>query len=589
MKAFLNRPEDLVTESIDGLVASVPFLARLDGYPSIKVVYDTRFDGDATVAVLSGGGSGHEPAFAGYIGTGFLAAAVCGDTFASPPEEAVLAAIRQVTGSKGCVLIINNYTGDRLHFGAAVERARVEGFKVELVLNADDCALATEGSAVGRRGLAGGIFAMKAAGAAATAGSDLETVKNVAQRACDHLGTMGVALTVCTIPGAKAAGHGLADDEMGMGLGLHGEPGAYTAKIESLDEIAAEMVDRIAGTDETKGPRYISIASGDPVALLVNNLGGTTGLEMGAAARAAFAAVTQRLGARLERVYVGNVMMSLDMKGMSFSILKLGPNGAGDDVAALLDAPTDASGWPAQGGVFIADKKPTPVPKGATDDDGVAKEADNSGPEAQTVLRCVAAACAALEAAMVELDALDGAVGDGDCGSTLAAGARGILAGISKVPLADPAATAIGLARLVGTNIGGSSGAILKIFFSSAGLALRGRKGPLTVDSAAAALAAGVAAVSTYGGAQRGDRTMVDALGPAADALAESAAKGEGAVAAAAAAAAAATAGAEATKEMKARAGRSTYVPEEVTKGVTDPGAVAVARWVGAVAEALAA
>ena len=156
MKQFLNRVEDCVPEALDGLVASVPHIARLDGFPYIKVCYDVEHDGDTTVSIIGGGGSGHEPAFAGYVGSGMLAAAVAGDVFAAPNEESIVAAIRQVTGAAGCLLLVFNYTGDRLVFGAAAERAKAEGFAVEMVVVGDDCALAGRNkSAVGRRGLAG--------------------------------------------------------------------------------------------------------------------------------------------------------------------------------------------------------------------------------------------------------------------------------------------------------------------------------------------------------------------------------------------------------------------------------------------------
>ena len=642
MKSLLNRPEDVVLESLEGLVATVPHLQRLDGYPAIKVCYDTRHDGNRTVSIISGGGSGHEPAFGGFVGKGMLTAAIAGDVFAAPPEDAILAAIRQVTGTAGCLLIINNYTGDRLNFGAAAERAKAEGLLVDMTIVADDCALPHR-PAISRRGVAGSAFVLKAAGAVAEYGGNLQQVHAMAQHAAQSVGTMACALTTCNLPGHPLSTSRLGPDDMEMGLGLHGEPGAYTSKVKPVDAIVTELVSRIS-LDSTGGDgekkvgeeksskdafAYLPIKPQEPVALLINNLGGVTTLEMGLVARAAVRAVHAVLDATIERVYVGPVMTSLDMKGVSISILKLDNTSTNststisDSTVLLLkdalDAETDAPGWPRQGGKYLAGKKATPVPRGPTDStsttigtnittdkvEGSKKEGEGASESDEAsilVRRCIEAACHALINSETELNDLDAKVGDGDCGSTMATGAHAILNALPTFQLNNAAETAMSLAQAIGLHVGGTSGGVFKIFFTAAAGALRNyststatstvdtNKNQLSIKSAAVALKAGVEAVIKYGGAERGHRTLVDALGPASDALSKFATmsfvgQGDFSMVAAITTASAAEEGAESTKTMPALAGRSSYVPEAALEGVPDPGAVAIARCMRAIAD----
>ncbi|PSC68530.1 3,4-dihydroxy-2-butanone kinase [Micractinium conductrix] len=521
---------------------------------------------------------------AGYVGSGMLAAAVSGEVFASPSEEAVLAAIRAVTGHAGCLVIVMNYTGDRLNFGAACERAKAEGLKVEMVVSADDCALQSNG-VVGRRGIAGSIFVHKIAGAAAAAGGSLADVKAAAEAAAANVGSLGASLTSCTLFGQPAEQR-LGPDELEMGLGIHGEPGAYREKIRPLSDIVHDLVTRIAADTGC----YLPIEKGERVALLVNNLGSTTPLEMNAAARAAARLVEARLQARLERLFVGPFMTSLDMHGLSLSLLRI-PD---DATLALLDAPTQALAWPATPPIYSGSKLLLPLPTGATDDPAAATEdGGQDGEVAAATRRCLEAVCKALAEAEGELNALDAKVGDGDCGSTLAKGAAAVQQQLGALPLADPAAAAVVLARLAGHSLGGTSGAVYKILLTGTGASLAEQRRQTdgaapTLADLAAALSDGAAAVGKYGGAQLGSRTMLDAVVPAAKALHEAAAAGQPAAAALAAAAAAAAAGAEATKGMAAAAGRSSYVPASLLSGSADPGAVAVARWMAAAAAALA-
>eukprot|EP00195_Chlamydomonas_chlamydogama_P006031 CAMPEP_0202906546 /NCGR_PEP_ID=MMETSP1392-20130828/39357_1 /ASSEMBLY_ACC=CAM_ASM_000868 /TAXON_ID=225041 /ORGANISM="Chlamydomonas chlamydogama, Strain SAG 11-48b" /LENGTH=587 /DNA_ID=CAMNT_0049595115 /DNA_START=17 /DNA_END=1780 /DNA_ORIENTATION=+ len=583
MKQLINAPETVVREAIEGLIRTNAHLQRLDGFPDIKVVFDKNHD-KSKVAVISGGGSGHEPAHAGYVGRGMLAAAVCGEVFASPSAEAVLAAIRTVTGPAGCLLVVKNYTGDRLHFGLAAEQAKAEGLSVEMVVVGEDVAIEQPGLA-GRRGLAGTVLVHKAAGAAAAQGASLAEVVAVAKCVAENSATLGVALKVCTLPGKEPSDR-LGPGEIEIGLGIHGEPGHTKAPAMPADELVGRMLSQIAAS-HFFGP----VNKGDQVVLLVNNLGATPPLEMSLVTQAALSKLEGDLGLSVARCYVGPLMTSLDMAGVSLTLLKLPAPGTGQDLLQLLDwGPVGAPGWPAVPAHLNPDaSRPAPVPGGGGAPAAPARPATLS-PSGQVLEGAIRAAASAVLRAGAMLDQLDAKVGDGDCGSTLAHGARAILSDLdTKYPLNDAAATVWQLAKSVRHAIGGSSGALYDVFATAAARSLK-EAGAVeaTPQAWALALRAGTEAVMKYGGAWRGCRTMLDALLPAADAAVASAVeRGEGAAAVAAAAAAAAQAGAEETKSMAAAAGRASYVPEEVLQANPDPGAVAVATWLKAVADSL--
>ena len=287
------------------------------------------------VAVISGGGSGHEPAHAGYVGRGMLTAAVAGDVFTSPSTDAVLAAIRHVAGPAGAVLIVKNYTGDRLNFGLAAELARAEGIPVEVVIVADDVALKDTVPPDRRRGIAGTVLVHKITGAAAEAGLPLAEVAAIARNAAAQVGSMGVALGACTLPAVGKPGFALEGDEIEIGLGIHGEPGVRRAKIDSADALVSAVVTVIA---EDRG-----LAAGQPVALLVNGLGATPPMELAVIQHAALADLRAR-GLQVARLWSGTLLSALDMPGFSLSVLPLDAQSM-----AYLDAPTTAPAWPGPG------------------------------------------------------------------------------------------------------------------------------------------------------------------------------------------------------------------------------------------------
>lgn len=528
MVQFVNAKDDLVKEAIDGLLAcSSGALSRLDGYPHIKVVHRSDWHRNK-VALVSGGGSGHEPAHAGFVGPGMLSAAVCGEVFASPSVEAVLAGILAVTGAPGCLLIVKNYTGDRLNFGLAAERAKALGLRVEMVVVDDDIALPDVPQA---RGLAGTLFVHKIAGAMAEAGKSLDDIAATARDVIDKTVSIGTSLDTCTVPGS-AKEERIAPGKAELGLGIHGEPG-----VEQIDFVDARTSMTILL--EKLRPH---LKAGPCVALL-NNLGATTPLEMSVLANALSQekAVSHVIGPAA-------MMTSLDMHGFSVSLLKANA----DDLSALATQ-VPLSAWPAM--QEIASVQMTPLPNGLSPVS--AKPSSNA--KHRTVITHIADLLMAAESQLNELDAKSG---DGDTGSTLATAANALKDKVDHLPLDNLAHLLPALGNELGQVMGGSSGVIMAIFFNAAGDACN--NGAELVD----ALQQGLKRVSEVGGAVAGDRTMIDALAPALDALPDGIA----------AASVAAREGAESTASMlHARAGRAAYVPAENLQGNKDPGAHAVA------------
>jgi len=539
MKQFINTRETLVTEAIDGLLATAGGrLARLDGYPHIKVVLRSDWD-RAKVALVSGGGSGHEPSHAGFVGRGMLTAAVCGEVFASPSVDAVLAGILAVTGRAGCLLIVKNYTGDRLNFGLAAERARAQGLKVAMVVVGDDIALPDLPQP---RGVAGTLFVHKIAGALAEEGADLDTVAAAAERVIAGVVSIGMSLDTCTIPGAPREDR-IAPGRAELGLGIHGEAGIEQVEVATARAAMEMVVERLAP----------HLGAGGHVALL-NNLGGTTPLEMGVLAEA----LTQsRIADRIGRLIGPAPMMtSLDMHGFSLSLYP-----ASEEEAAALTTPVAPVAWP--GCLAVGPVEVAALPDGLAPIRPIPSRDDAMRAFLE---RC----CAILIDAEAYLNRLDAKCGDGDTGSTLAGAARALTGALDRLPLADRTQLYRAIGLELSQTMGGSSGVLLAIFFAAAGDA--SASGRDTVG----ALKAGLDRIRQVGGAGPGDRTMIDALAPALDSLPLGLD----------AAARAAREGADATARIpRARAGRASYLAEESLAGHNDPGAEAVARLLGSLAE----
>ncbi len=518
-------------------MAMNPDLRRLAPY-NVLMRPNLEELGDHQVALISGGGSGHEPAHAGYVGAGMLTAAVAGEIFTSPSADSIFAAIRAAGGRHGVLLIIKNYTGDRLNFGVAAEMARAEGLMIESVIVADDVALPDSKENAGRRGLAGTVLIHKIAGAAAAEGKDLPQVASIAQAAADNLATMGFALS---------------GEEVELGLGIHGEPGVKRVASLAADELVDLVLDRTV--------RGLRLRAGESIAVLMNNLGGLSELGLAIATGRALS-VLQRMGFDVARLYAGTFLSSLDMPGLSISVMRVN-----EERLKLLDAPTEAPAW--GNGIH----KRSGSTQARTLELEIAPEIlAEQRPETEAgkkMKRAIRAACGALLENEQYLTELDERTGDGDLGHNLARAARAIEQELPGIPLDDAATALRALGLSLQRHLGGSSGPLYGVLFLRAAGGLE--------NGWAAAMAEGCNAIGELGGARLGDRTMLDALIPFAVGLAQESLE---------AGARAAEAGAQTTAKIQARRGRSSYLGERVI-GTPDPGAVAAAIWLRAVVGSL--
>ncbi len=324
MKKMINDASSIVDEMLEGICLAHPdYVKRVDG---TSVVIRTEKKKDKVV-LISGGGSGHEPAHAGFVGFGMLDAAVTGEVFTSPTPDQVYEAIKASECGKGALLIIKNYTGDVMNFEMAGEMAEDEGLEVAQVIVNDDVAVEDSTWTTGRRGIAGTVFVHKIAGAKAEQGASLEEVKNVAEKVIANVRTMGMALEPCVVPAAGKPGFELKEDEVEIGLGIHGEPGTHRAQIKSADATARELLDKILEEG--------IYAEGDEVAVIVNGLGATPLMELYIINKTVQKYMAEK-GIKIHKTIVGNYMTSLDMAGFSISLLKLD-----DEMKELLAEPAD--------------------------------------------------------------------------------------------------------------------------------------------------------------------------------------------------------------------------------------------------------
>ena len=555
MKKLINDPRALVREMLEGVVLSTEGLALLDDENVVISAHIAADPAERRVALLSGGGSGHEPAHAGYVGPGMLTAAIVGDVFTSPSTEAVLAAIRAVAGPAGALLIVKNYTGDRLNFGLAAELARRDGIPVEIAVVADDVALSGTVPRERRRGIAGTVLVHKIAGAAAAAGRPLADVAAIARATADAVATMGVGLGSCIVPAAGKPGFELGPDEIEYGLGIHGEKGVRRGTMVSADEIVGTVLDTILSE--------VRLVGSKDVAVLINGLGGTPPMELAIVARKALQLLRQS-GLRPVRAYTGNYMTALEMPGISLSVLPLDA-----ERLSFLDAPTSASAWTSTGRiptelVVAPSRKSAPRAGDAA-----------PGPLSPRLKSALHAVAKALEAAEAELTDLDSKTGDGDLGASMARAAEAAMA-LPEQSSSSPSRLLADLGDALRRAIGGSSGPFYATALLRAAAELDGIAEPSSTQWHGA-FSAAVTAIGDLGGARPGDRTMLDALDPAVTAWRDydfSTALG------------AAEAGAAATAQMHPRLGRASYLGERAL-GTPDGGAVAVAIWLRALASQL--
>ena len=572
MKKIMNRPENLVYEMCKGIELAHPEIEFIEKYKVLKKKKMTK----SKVTLISGGGSGHEPAHAGFIGTGLLDAAVCGDVFASPSQIQVYQAIRQTATEQGTLLIIKNYSGDMMNFKNAAHLAIEDGIKVDHVKVDDDIAVQDSLYTVGRRGVAGTIFVHKIAGAMAERGGDLASVKAAAEKAASNVRTLGFALSSCTVPAKGTPTFSIEEGEMEYGVGIHGEPGIKREKIISADELAERMVEALVGD--------LRIVN-EEVALLINGFGGSPLQELYLLNHAVTVSLHKR-GIRIYRTFVGNFMTSIDMLGASVSLLKLD-----NTLKELLSEKCDSPALKIDHTTAEVTYKPLQINTQSSIDESDLFKITTSEHHAeiknnvityenlQYLIDVMSDVIIRNEVPFCELDAH---AGDGDFGMSISKGFKQL-----KREWADLLAHSNDIstfllesALIIMEYCGGASGPIWGSAFRAAGKSTAGKK-TLSLNDFAEMMQAAVVAIQSTGersfgrGAVVGDKTLIDALVPCADALENAARLGMSIKEGFTLGAEAAVLGAKTTEQIVARMGRAGTVGER-SIGFPDAGAHAL-------------
>lgn len=572
---LINDPDNLIAELIEGMVSAHPNHLTVEG-DTARAIVALNGPRDGKVGIVVGGGSGHEPAFAGYVGKGLADAAPLGNIFASPSPAQIMDAGFAADGGAGVLFLYGNYTGDVMNFGMAEESMAKQGVTARSFVTTDDIASAPTDKIEERRGIAGNFFVFKVAGAAADLGASLEEVEAATKRANDATRTMGVALSACSMPQTGKANFDIPDGEMEIGMGIHGEPGIARIPAETADDVTDRLLQPIL--------EELALGEGDKVAVLVNGLGSTTLLELYLLHRR----VAQVLNTQQVEIYhswVGEYCTSLEMGGASVSLMKLDK-----DLTLWLDHPCDTPALKVGEAVTSA---PTARRTSRTHlqqenpSAAVAHDLIDTGPITPALFRGMMQASAdAIYAQRDVLCELDGAVGDGDHGVTMEIGWKAAITALNQSPetaTITDMSTAMGQAFL--DAVGASAGPLYATAFATAGEAVSDR---LNLDATAlGAWLSGMAeGIVARGGAAAGDKTMVDAWQPAVAAFAQHLAQGAGVSGCLAAAAQAATLGAEATTQMQSNRGRSKKLGAR-SVGHKDPGATSAAIMVNAWAAVL--
>ena len=572
MKKIMNTAESFVYDMCHGLAKAHPELEFVEKYKIVKKKVIDR----NKVTLISGGGSGHEPAHAGFVGTGMLDAAVCGDVFASPSQIQVYNALKLTASKKGTLMIVKNYSGDCMNFNNAGALAKDDGIEVDAVYVNDDIAVKDSLYTQGRRGVAGTVFVHKIAGAAAEQGKSLPEVKAVAEKVIANIRSFGFALTSCTVPAAGSPTFEIGEDEMEFGVGIHGEPGRKREKLISADKLAARIVPDIA--------EDLKLVKGEEIALLINGFGGTPLQELYLFNNS----VTNELekaGVKIYKTLVGNYMTSIDMAGASVTFLRLD-----DELKGYLDYPvsTPAITWGGFSKEDIAAREAIAALAKEDVNEAAAEVEEEEGktykfagkavigekintPGMGKLVELMADIIIENEVPFCKADRC----GDGDFGMSIAKGFKQLKADWDTRKKGDIGEFLVSCSEIIMEYCGGASGPIWGSAFRYAGKAVQGKK-EIELKDLAAIFQAAVEGVQETGrksfgkGAVVGDKTLIDALVPAADALSEAAEKGMKMKDAMKASAKAAVAGAEATKYIQAKMGRAGVTDSE---GYPDAGA----------------
>lgn len=568
MKKIINKPENVVMEMCNGIALAHPELEFIKKYKIIKKKEINK----NKVSLISGGGSGHEPAHAGFIGKGMLDAAICGDVFASPSQIQVYQGIKATVSEKGTLLIIKNYSGDMMNFKNAAHLASEDKITVDYVKVDDDIAVEDSLYTVGRRGVAGTVFVHKIAGAAAEKGMSLEEVKTVAQKAADNVRSLGFGLTSCTVPAKGNPTFEIAEDEMEFGVGIHGEPGIKREKITTADEIASRIVDAISSD--------MKLNENDEIALLINGFGSTPLQELYLFNNS----VTRELAnknIKINRIFVGNYMTSIDMAGASVSILKLD-----DELKELLCEESDTPAFKVSGPVNSV--KYTSL--GICDEDSITSFELESKEEMSCIvdekitldnmIYIVDKMSEVIIKNQVEFCELDSFAGDGDFGMSVAKGFKQLKREWKEILSQDSLTISKFLddcSMVIMEHCGGASGPIWGSAFRAASKEV-GDKKELNMNDFANMMQATVKGIQATGersfgrGAVVGDKTLIDALVPCADAWTRSVKENHTFKKAFEYGAKAAVDGAKSTEEIVARMGRAGTVGDR-SLGHPDAGA----------------
>ena len=557
------------------------------------------------VTLLSGGGGGHEPGHAGYVADGMLDAAVSGPIFASPNAKHIRAGLHHISSPKGSLVVIKNYTGDRLNFGLAAEQARAyDGQEIDTVVVQDDVAVPrSRCGLVGRRGLAGVVLVHKIAGAAAAEGAVLAKVTADAQYVADRLATIGVSLEACSVPGSQDD-RTVAPGEMELGMGIHNEPG--TQRISSDQDITQLVSTMLAAIlDQSNTERgFLEWNDNTQFVLLINNLGGLSKLELHAITDHVLHGLQVDFAIIPCRTFSGTYLSSIDGRGFSITLLALPDRTEASETLRLLDAPTSCVNWHV---AHPFDHESTIVRVDSHLPDSL--PTDLTATPIKTSIPCdvsffnamINSIHSSLKKEEPEITRFDTHLGDGDCGTTILAGAAGLKQAFSDQTPSNVFDLLTGIQRLtdsLATTMGGTSGAPYSIFFSGfgGGLQQAAMSNPdvtLSLRLISDALLQALVTMRKYTAASIGDRTMMDALIPFVQSLHESAAKDV--IVALSEAVEAARKGCDSTARLQSKYGRSTYVGAAQEGGASeadvmpDPGACGVVAIVQGILDALKA
>ena len=589
-KHYLTSPTHAVLSSLNALTKTNPSLL-FDRENKIIYRNPASIASPSKVALVSGGGSGHEPGFAGFVGEGVLTACVAGTIFASPSAEQVRACLlhRIPPEVEGVLVIATNYTGDVLNFGMAVEKARALGKKVEMVVVGDDVGVGRAKSGkVGRRGLSGTALVVKICGALAEKGVGLDDLAKVGRTLVQSMVSLGVSLSRVHVPGkgieeAREEEQRLGPGLVEVGMGIHNEPGCE--KIDTdlpglIKIMLAQMLDQ-----NDKDRAYVKVERSDDTVLLLNNFGGVSNLELGAILDEATNQLADTYGVKPKRIVQGTLFGSLDGPGFILTLLKISDNelGPGKSVIEALDAPANAVGWPKSVSTETWDASFPSVPQKAIEGDGEGVKPSNIRLSPETLKSVLRPALERLIAAEPEVTKYDTVVGDGDCGVGLKRGAEAILNSIEEVASDEIMEAFARICPTIEMSMDGTSGALYAIFLNSLASNMRSLSSssaqPITTEIWAEALSLSIGDLGRYTPAQPGDRTLMDALVPFVQELKASKDVKK--------AAKSAQEGAEKTKGMKASLGRSVYVGGSGYEEVPDPGAHGLSIFLNGIADAI--